>query len=460
MQPADVDGDGKDEIVYGSMTVDDNGTGLYSTGIGHGDALHVSDMDPTRPGLEVFMPHEDPPTYGPNGGSFRSAATGQVYYSIDGHNADVGRGVAFDVNPNYLGYEAWQSADGYMYNTQGQQISVRPNNFNFGIWWDADPLRELLDGTVIDKWNSNTNVTNRVFTVYQAASIASNNSTKNNPCLSGDLLGDWREEVLYRASNNSALYLFTTTIPATNRIYTLMHDTQYREAIAWQNVGYNQPPHPSFFLGAANSSNAFYPIPAPNIYAAGADNTPPTVSSGTFNYETAQTITLQFNESMKASSISEADLVLHPQSYSGYDIYPYTYYFNAANNSVTFYLLNLLPDGNYRATMSAGSVQDSAGNALAADFNLDFFVLAGDANRDRIVDINDLSILATNWQQTGRTFSQGNFNYDGKVDAKDLGLLSINWQQSLPEPPPAQPVSIGVGQTPTRSARRVISLIN
>jgi hypothetical protein len=163
---------------------------------------------------------------------------------------------------------------------------------------------------------------------------------------------------------------------------------------------------------------------------------------------------------MKASSISEADLVLHPPSYSGYDIYPYTYYFNAANNSVTFYLLNLLPDGNYRATMSAGSVQDSAGNALAADFNLDFFVLAGDANRDRIVDINDLSILATNWQQTGRTFSQGNFNYDGKVDAKDLGLLSINWQQSLPEPPPAQPVSIGVGQTPTRSARRVISLIN
>lgn len=457
MQPADVDGDGRDEIVYGSMTVDDNGTGLYSTGIGHGDALHVSDMDPSRPGLEVFMPHESPAEYGPSGGSFRSGATGQVYYSIDGHASDVGRGVAFDVDPRYLGYEAWQSADASMYNTAGTAISSRPANYNFGIWWDADPLRELLTGTTIDKWNWNTQTTNRTFTVYQAAPISSNNGTKATPCLSGDILGDWREEVLFRASDNASLYLFTTVTPATNRIYTLMHDVQYREAIAWQNVGYNQPPHPSFFLGAANSSNAFSTVPTPNIYLAAADNTPPTVTASAFLYETAQRFTVQFSEPMKASTISEIDLIIHPTSCAGIDIVPYTYSYNASLQTVTFYVLNPLPDGNYTATMPAGSVKDAADNSLASAYSFDFFALAGDADHNRVVDINDLSILSSNWQGSGKTFSQGDFNYDTNVDAMDLSILANNWQRILSAPSSALAASLS--RPRSRSVSRMIELI-
>jgi hypothetical protein len=366
--------------------------------------------------------------------------------------------VAFDVDPRYLGYEMWTAADGYMYNTKGAQISVRPSNYNFGIWWDADPLRELLNGTVIDKWNWNTATTNRLTTVYNLAPISSNNGTKSTPCLSADLFGDWREEVVYRASDNTRLYIFSTVIPATTRIYTLMHDVQYREAIAWQQDFYNQPPHPSFFLGAADANSSFPSIPAPNIYVVGADLTAPTVSASNFEYETSQKITVQFSEPMRANTISEADLVLRPLSYSGYDIHPYTYWFNAANNTVTFYVLNTIPDGNYRATMPAGSVQDSAGNALAQDYSFDLFVLGADANRDRTVDINDLAILATNWQGVGKVFSQGDFNYDRKVDAKDLGILSMHWQGTLPEQPPVAPPT-SIIRAPSRTATRVISLI-
>ncbi len=268
----DVDGDGKDEIVWGAMSVDDDGSGLYSTGLGHGDAMHLSDMDPTNPGLEVFDVHESPSEYGPSGGELRDAMTGQTLLSIDGHDADVGRGVAFDVDPRYLGYEMWMSADPNMYSASvvdagtGSHITStnRPTNYNFGIWWDADPLRELLDGTKIDKWNWNTETTNRVFTVYLAAPISSNNGTKSNPALSADLLGDWREEVLYRAADNTSLYLFTTTIPATSRLTTLMHDSQYRVSVAWQNNYYNQPPHTSFYLGEGMETPA-----QPSIYFAG-----------------------------------------------------------------------------------------------------------------------------------------------------------------------------------------------
>jgi Rhamnogalacturonan I lyases beta-sheet domain len=258
MIPADVDGDGRDEIIYGGMAIDDNGTPLYTTTLGHGDAMHVSDMDPTRPGLEVFMPHETPSQYGAYGGELRDARTGQLLAAIDGHNSDVGRGVAFDVDPRYLGYEMWTSSDGNMYNVNGQAISVRPSDYNFGVWWDADPLRELLDSTHIDKWNWNTASLNRLLT---GSGISSNNGTKSTPVLSADIFGDWREEVIWRASDNLSLRIYTTTIPATNRMYTLMHDTQYREAIAWQNVGYNQPPNPSFYVGDGMSTP-----PIPDIY--------------------------------------------------------------------------------------------------------------------------------------------------------------------------------------------------
>jgi rhamnogalacturonan endolyase len=241
---ADVDGDGRDDIVYGACCIGSDGKGLYSTGLGHGDALHVSDLDPERPGLEVFGIHERKPDAGV---SFRDAKTGKVIWSKP--SADVGRGLAADIDPRHKGYESWASGNGLsgVWNAKGEQVSARkPRSCNFAVWWDGDPLRELLDRNTISKWNSATGTETTLLT---ATGCTSNNGTKANPALSADILGDWREEVILRTTDNKELRIYTTTVPTEMRLPTLMHDPQYRVAVAWQNVAYNQPPHPGYFLG-------------------------------------------------------------------------------------------------------------------------------------------------------------------------------------------------------------------
>lgn len=251
----DVDGDGKDEITYGACAIDDNGTGLYTTLLGHGDALHQSDMQPDRDGLEVWMVHEDPGSYGPTGLEFRDAKNGGLLFGVDGQNADVGRGVAIDVDPNYRGYEMWGARGGFMSATGVQIGTTKPTSQNFACFWDTDLLREPLDGTTIYKWNPANSTTS---TIFSGAGVASNNSTKSTPNLSADLFGDWREEIIWRTSDNQNLRIYTTTTVATNRLVTLMHDPAYRVAIAWQNTAYNQPPHPGYYIGPG-----MYPAPVP-----------------------------------------------------------------------------------------------------------------------------------------------------------------------------------------------------
>src|SRR5690606_3246680 len=184
-----------------------------------------------------------------NGGigtSFRDARTGTVIWSTPA-SSDVGRGVAFDIDPAHPGFEAWASNSSSHFNARGEPIATsRPSTYNFAIWWDGQPTRELLDGTRIDRWNPSTLSLNRLLT---GSGVSSNNGTKATPCFSGDILGDWREEVVWRTSDNNALRVHTTTIPTTVRLTTLLHDPQYRVALAWQNGGYNQPPHPSYHLG-------------------------------------------------------------------------------------------------------------------------------------------------------------------------------------------------------------------
>ncbi len=253
---ADVDGDGKDEIIYGAMAVDDNGKGLYTTGLHHGDAMHLSDLDPDRAGLEVFQVHETPSNAGVE---FRDARTGQLIWGIP-TTKDIGRGMAADIDPRYKGAEVW--ADGGLYTAKGQKIGTTlPSSTNFGIWWDGDLLRELLDSNRIDKWDYANSKTVNLLT---ASGVSSNNGTKSTPNLQADLFGDWREEVVWRTSDSSALRIYTTTAVTDKRIYTLMHDPVYRLGIAWQNVAYNQPPHTGFYLGEGMSTP-----PVPNIHYAG-----------------------------------------------------------------------------------------------------------------------------------------------------------------------------------------------
>ncbi|MES2674628.1 MAG: cellulose binding domain-containing protein [Pseudomonadota bacterium] len=244
----DVDQDGKDEVVYGAAVIDDNGTALYSTRLGHGDALHLGDFLPSRAGLEVFMVHESPSSYGTRGVEMHDAKTGQFIWSFQG-GGDIGRGVIMDIDPNRPGAESWASAGGLNAANGASIGSTKPGAANFAAWWDGDLTREILNSNTIDKWVPASNNTRRLLSAgnYNATS---NNGTKSVPALSADLFGDWREEVIWRNSNNTQLMIFTTNAVTPHKLPTLMHDIQYREAIAWQNTAYNQPPHPSFFLGA------------------------------------------------------------------------------------------------------------------------------------------------------------------------------------------------------------------
>ncbi|MEU3644724.1 rhamnogalacturonan lyase [Lentzea sp. NPDC034063] len=237
---ADVDADGRDEVVYGSMAIDDNGRGLWQNSTHHGDALHVGDFIPSRPGLEVFKPSEWTTEVSHWMGDAR---TGQIIWSAPSCGCDNGRGVAADIWAGNPGAEAWSASVGGLRSaTTGAQVAARkPGSINFVIWWDGDAQRELLNGTTIDKYGPNGDT--RLLT---GSGVASNNGTKSTPALQADILGDWREEVIWRTSDSSALRIYSTTEPTTIRRASLMEDRQYREAVAWQNTAYNQPPHPSF----------------------------------------------------------------------------------------------------------------------------------------------------------------------------------------------------------------------
>ncbi len=243
---ADVDNDGKDEIIYHAMVVDDNGKRLYSTGFRHGDALHVSDMYPDRAGLEILTVHENEGAtvrFQTPGVVMRDAATGTVLWK---HSpaVDVSQGIAADIDPMHPGFEVWDGT-GALRDKNGDIICDGPRLRDFVIWWDGDLLREILAGTTVYKWNWKKRQPERIFsgpeTPPRRRWIRTN--------LTGDILGDWREEMLVTGPDGQSLRLYTTTIPTDHRLYTLMHDPQYRLSVAWQNVAYNKPPHTGFFLG-------------------------------------------------------------------------------------------------------------------------------------------------------------------------------------------------------------------
>lgn len=244
---ADIDSDGKDEIIYASCVIDDNGTLLYRTGLGHGDAMHVSDMDLDNPGLEVYTVHEE--TAAAYGFELHDAKTGTILWG--GYTgADNGRGMAGDVDSRYPGFESWSSLGDGTYTSKGVLISGSKPSTNFRVYWDGDLQDELLDGVKITKWTGSVSST-----LLTGSGVSSCNSTKATPNLCADILGDWREEViLWETSDSSKIRIYTTTTATTNRLFTLMHDPVYRLAIAWQNAAYNQPPHLGFYIGGGLTS--------------------------------------------------------------------------------------------------------------------------------------------------------------------------------------------------------------
>lgn len=256
LRVADVDGDGMDELTYGSMAVDHDGKGLYNTGFGHGDAIHLL-ADPKTNHLYIWDCHENKR----DGSDLRDAATGKVVFQIKSRT-DVGRAMAADIDPTNYGVEMWSTDSHGVRNMKGEVVSTAKDPkdpqhdntliingkylpVNFGIWWNGDLLRELLDHETVWKYDWQEKSIDRL----QKFEGSFNNWTKSNPCLSADILGDWREEVIMRNRESTELRIYITPHPTDYRIDCLMQDIPYRLSVATQNVGYNQPSEAGYYIG-------------------------------------------------------------------------------------------------------------------------------------------------------------------------------------------------------------------
>ncbi|SHK96074.1 hypothetical protein [Fibrobacter sp. UWEL] len=255
LSAGDVDEDGFDEIIEGACAIDHNGKFMYRTGLGHGDAIHFGDLDPDHEGLEVWQVHEDKPY----GYELHDARTGTILWRATS-DSDNGRGLAADVDSTSRGHEMWSTANSNVYSAKGTVVGSR-YSVNFRIYWDGDLQDELLDGNKISKWNYSSKKFGDLVTLEGNSC----NTTKATPNFSGDLFGDWREEVILH-DGASKLYVYTTTIPTTHRLYTLAHDPIYRNGMSWQNTAYNQPPHLGFWLGAGIDK-----APTPDIMLVGGE---------------------------------------------------------------------------------------------------------------------------------------------------------------------------------------------
>lgn len=247
---ADVDLDGRDEIVYGSMVVDDNGKGLSSLGRGHGDAQHCGDFDPYRKGLEIFTCHEHDP-----GSCLRNATTSEIYYEVH-HSRDDGRAMIGNFSNQWPGCMMTSArTGGYISSVSGNLVANQDWSIsqNMRLYWDGDLLEETFDYGNMSadgySYGENPNVRKYQRTKsWTFSGCRTSGSTKGNPALIGDILGDWREEVLLRTADGK-LRIYTTTEETKWRIPSLWYDHQYRQGMLWEQMGYNQPPHTSFFLG-------------------------------------------------------------------------------------------------------------------------------------------------------------------------------------------------------------------
>lgn len=332
----DLDGDGLDEIVFGSAAVNPDGTLRYRTGFGHGDALHLSDMDPDLPGLEVFDVHEEKENAYSE--EFRDPS-GKVIWGTAQTGVDNGRGLAADIDSTSRGFEMWSTTSGGIRTVKGDLLSSMTPSINFRLYWDGDLQDELLDATgsggsggKIEKWNSSAQTIDRILNLYKINSSTLNNYTKANPGISADIFGDWREELVVRSSADPSVVNIVATLYETpHRVYTLMHDRQYRESVAWQNVAYNQPPHLGYYLPDNVGKN----LKRPEIF----------VASAAGSADSAMTFGTIFDASLPDSAGTGVRETEHAGSLSGG-------YWNFENAAGSFASYRLVSEYDTAATLA------------------------------------------------------------------------------------------------------------
>ena len=298
----DLDGDGLDEIVYGSAALNHDGTLRYSTGLGYGYAAYVGNFDPDHAGLEVWAIHShfDSTRYV---AELRDDKGKFLFGDLSPMQKENGRAMAADIDSTSRGYELWSYVPSEMHSAKGTPIklsdSLDPEDpylgrvipTSFRIYFDGDLQDELLNGPVVSKFNQQNRKIETYFDGETSLGLIGNQSAKNYPNLVADLFGDWREEMIFRSeSDSSKIYIFSTPVTTPHRLYTLMHDAQYRQAIAWQNTAYNLPPHPSYYLPDMAKK-----LTKPNVYAAGENEYavyPDAVLEKTGTASEKQTVTL------------------------------------------------------------------------------------------------------------------------------------------------------------------------
>lgn len=254
---ADIDGDGCMEIIYGAASIDHDGTLLYSSRgklpdgrdakLGHGDSMHVADIDPDRPGKEIFNVFEEGEN-APYGYALRDAETGRVYFG-EYFEGDLGRCMIGDIADNIRGLQVWIND---VFDCKGRKLSLPAPSTNMRIYWAGDMTTQVTDRSDYLGEHARGCQTGRVCDLHRGVLLepegtVTNNGTKGNPCLVADIFGDFREELLLRLADDSAIRIYTSVEDAPHKLFTLMQDPQYRCGVAWQNNCYNQPVYPSFY---------------------------------------------------------------------------------------------------------------------------------------------------------------------------------------------------------------------
>lgn len=253
VRTGDIDADGRDEFLFFSRALDHDGTEMWNTNEAHGDRFHLTDIDPDRPGLEIFYIQEFGGTY-THPVHLRDAETGDFIWGPEGDWGDVGRGLCANIDPT-PGVECWASA-GDLYSATGESLGDRPNTPNMAIWWDADLLRELIDQNRITKPGAGTPLT----------ASGCSHGTRNIPMGYGDVVGDWREEAWWLCDGNSELRVYISTDVADSRIYSLMQDPIYRTSVGAMMMGYVQSTQTGFYIGEEMDTppTPYVTIPAGN----------------------------------------------------------------------------------------------------------------------------------------------------------------------------------------------------
>ena len=408
--PVDVDGDGKQEVFTGAAIIDDNGSLYYTTNTGHGDAMHVGDLDPTNPGQEAWICHEDKASgYGV---SLIDLDQKKVLYHQNGAG-DTGRCCADNVWTGNPGAECWgnKTSDNTtpVVSTNGTVLSCNRPAINFLSYWDGDLEREILDGytdspATISKMNEN----GKLSTILTTTGFYTCNTTKGTPCLSADIFGDWREELIVRAADSKSIRIYATPYATDYRVTTLMHDPQYRMQVSSQNTAYNQPPHTSFFLGTG------YDMPARPEVVVNGGGAASTLKTGTALNTNNKYVIKNVNSGLFLSVDDRSAAAGANVSQSG-DMQTWTLK-PSADNDGYYYILSELGDGKtYYLDVDYGKTDNGTNIGIytdtASDAQLYKFVSNGDGTFTIVTKVS--------FDASGIGITAG---------SKDIGANAIEWE--------------------------------